>query len=239
VSTKDKSKPYKMATLLESYHIDDHCAYVVIIREGNHGAHEARIDDVLSLCLDKGKKIYAVLRSSVIRYPTDDRYDAYVTSKYEKNTWTLLDGAKVYVDAKEALALSSYAKCYLYELLTEDNYKALANREDSAIKKLEKLSEDTKIVASALSVGLRCFGAQNVEEDMLQLLVEHYLMPNCYPQLFTVQNKLSATGKLYLEEALCIKKYSNEEECNSVMKEYLEENVPLQFFSRFDDKKVP
>ena len=238
VSTKDKSKPYKMATLLESYHIDDHCAYVVIIREGNHGAHEARIDDVLSLCLDKGKKIYAVLRSFVIRYPTDDRYDAYVTSKYEKNTWTLLDGAKVYVDAKEALALSSYAKCYLYELLTEDNYNALANREDSAIKKLEKLSEDTKIVASALSVGLRCFGAQNVEEDMLQLLVEHYLMPNCYPQLFMDNKTLSDTGKLYLEEALCIKECCQQDVCNQLMKKYLEKWVPLSLFPTFDDKKA-
>jgi hypothetical protein len=167
----------------------------------------------------------------------NNQYDVYVTSKHERSKWTLLDDANVFVDAKEALALSSYAKCFFYEVLSEGEYNVLADSKESLIKKLETLRNEAKIVASVLSVGLHCSENGDVEKTMFQLVEKFYLRPNCYPQLFTVQNKLSATGKLYLEEALCIKKYSNEEECNSVMKEYLEENVPLQFFSRFDDKK--
>jgi hypothetical protein len=233
VSTDNKSDTYKMATLLDRFCIHDHGAYLMIIREGEN---YARIDDVLSLCLQKGKKICIVLRSFIMNQK-ENQYDVYVTSKHERSKWTLLDDANVFVDAKEALALSSYAKCFFYEVLSEGEYNVLADSKESLIKKLETLRNEAKIVASVLSVGLHCSENGDVEKTMFQLVEKFYLRPNCYPQLFTVQNKLSATGKLYLEEALCIKKYSNEEECNSVMKEYLEENVPLQFFSRFDDKK--
>jgi hypothetical protein len=123
-------------------------------------------------------------------------------------------------------------------LLTEENYNALANGEDSSIKKLEKLSEDTKIVASTLSVGLHCRGSQNVEKEMLHLLVEHYLKPNCYPQLFMDNNTLSDTGKLYLEEALCIKECSQKEVCNQLMKKYLEKWVPLHLFPILDNQET-
>jgi hypothetical protein len=233
VSTNNKSHTYNMATLLDTFRIDDHGAYLVIIREGKN---DTRIDDVLSLCLQKQKKICIVLRSFIMNQK-NNQYDVYVTSKHERSKWTLLDDANVFVDAKEALALSSYAKCFFYEVLSEGEYNVLADSKESLIKKLETLRNEAKIVASVLSVGLHCSENGDVEKTMFQLVEKFYLRPNCYPQLFTVQNKLSATGKLYLEEALCIKKYSNEEECNSVMKEYLEENVPLQFFSRFDDKK--
>ena len=234
VSTNDKSKHYKMATLLSRFSIHDYGAYLVIIREGNQ---EARIDDVLAICLGTDKKLYAVLRS-FIRYPTDGQCDAYVTSKHERNKWTLLDDNNVYVDAKEALALSSYAKCYLYEVLKEDTYNALVEGEESPIKKLETLRENARIVASALSVGLYCNGSSQVKEEMIKLLAKSYLSPNCYPQLFFLRQKkilLNATGKFYLEEALCIKDCSEEEVCESVMRKYLEKNVPLHFFQRLDN----
>jgi hypothetical protein len=109
VSTNNKSDTYNMATLLNTFSIDDHGAYLVIFREGKN---DTRIDDVLSLCLQQQKKICIVLRSFIRYEKKNNQYDVYVTSKHERSKWTLLDDANVYVDAKEALALSSYANCF-------------------------------------------------------------------------------------------------------------------------------
>ena len=234
VSTNNKSDTYNMATLLNTFSIDDHGAYLVIFREGKN---DTRIDDVLSLCLQQQKKICIVLRSFIRYEKKNNQYDVYVTSKHERSKWTLLDDANVYVDAKEALALSSYANCFFYEILSEADYNGLANSEESLIKKLETLRNEAKLVASVVSVGLHCSENDDVENQMFKLVENFFLRPNCYPQLFTRNDELSATGNLYLKEALCIKQYSVKDKCNLVMQEYLKENVPLELFSRLHDKK--
>ena len=233
VSTNNKSETYKMERLLDKYEIVQHGAYLVIIREGEN---DTRIDDVLSLCLQKQNKIYIVLRSFIRYDEKGNQYDAYVTSKNERNKWTLLDDTNVYADAKEALALSSYANCFFYEILSEADYYKLANSEESSIKKLATLSNEAKLVASVVSVGLHCNGHHNVEEEMFELVEKFYLRPNCYPQLFTKEGKLSATGNLYLKEALRIKQYSVQNECSLVMQGYLEGYVPLYLFANLNDK---